>query len=554
MLKYLHIENIAVIEMCDIEFSRGFNVLTGETGAGKSIVIDSINAVLGERTSKDLIRSGCDSAEVTALFGDLKRENLKTLEENDIFPDEDGNILITRRLSLSGKGIIKINGKPFTASQLREISACLINIHGQHDNQALLNPEKHCDFIDAVANNGDLREKYYNCFKNLNKIRKELNSLNIDEDEKARKTDLLKYQINELQTADIKVGEIEELKAKLQVAEEYEANLKAFSATSGILAGNEDTNGVVTNLKIASKLLGNLQNEKAQKCFSEISELIDRTEEISAEIRNFAEGLSENYQNPDEINERLDFLYGLMVKYGNSEEKMLEFLQNAQNELESITFADNRAEELATELENAKENLVLAGETLSESRKRASEKFSKDVSSVLEQLNMSGVKFVTQVEKGRYTAKGCDCVEFMISANKGEDVKPLHKIASGGELSRVMLAIKSCLLEGDYVPTMIFDEIDAGISGYAADKVGIQLRRVAEKKQVICITHLAQIASMANNHLLIEKTVENNRTKTSVTPISGEERIKEIARIMSGKEITENIYNSAKELLDRSNI
>ena len=554
MLKYLHIENIAVIEMCDIEFSRGFNVLTGETGAGKSIVIDSINAVLGERTSKDLIRSGCDSAEVTALFGDLKRENLKTLEENDIFPDEDGNVLITRRLSLSGKGIIKINGKPFTASQLREISACLINIHGQHDNQALLNPEKHCDFIDAVANNGDLREKYYNCFKNLNKIRKELNSLNIDEDEKARKTDLLKYQINELQTADIRVGEIEELKAKLQVAEEYEANLKAFSATSGILAGNEDTNGVVTNLKIASKLLGNLQNEKAQKCFSEISELIDRTEEISVEIRNFAEGLSENYQNPDEINERLDFLYGLMVKYGNSEEKMLEFLQNAQNELESITFADNRAEELATELEKAKENLVLAGETLSDSRKRASEKFSRDVSSVLEQLNMSGVKFVTQVEKGRYTAKGCDCVEFMISANKGEDVKPLHKIASGGELSRVMLAIKSCLLEGDYVPTMIFDEIDAGISGYAADKVGIQLRRVAEKKQVICITHLAQIAAMANNHLLIEKTVENNRTKTSVTPISGEERIKEIARIMSGKEITENIYNSAKELLDRSNI
>lgn len=554
MLKYLHIENIAVIEMCDIEFSYGFNVLTGETGAGKSIVIDSINAVLGERTSRDLIRSGCDSAEVTALFGDLGEENLKTLKENDIFPDEDGNVLITRRLSLSGKGIIKINGKPFTASQLREISACLINIHGQHDNQALLNPEKHCDFIDAVANNGDLREKYYDCFKNLNRIRKELNSLNIDEDEKARKTDLLKYQINELQTADIKVGEIEELKAKLHVAEEYEANLKAFSATSGILAGNEDTNGVITNLKIASKLLGNLQNEKAQKCFSDINEIIDRAEEVSAEIRNFAEGLSENYQNPDEINERLDFLYGLMVKYGNSEEKMLEFLQNAQNELESITFADNRADELATELEKAKENLVLAGEILSDSRRKASEKFSKDVSSVLEQLNMSGVKFVASVEKGRYTAKGCDCVEFMISANKGEEVKPLHKIASGGELSRVMLAIKSCLLEGDNVPTMIFDEIDAGISGYAADKVGIQLRRVADKKQVICITHLAQIASMANNHLLIEKTVENNRTKTSVTPISGEERIKEIARIMSGKEITENIYNSAKELLDRSNI
>ncbi|MEE0897750.1 MAG: DNA repair protein RecN, partial [Acutalibacteraceae bacterium] len=398
------------------------------------------------------------------------------LEENDIFPDEDGNILITRKLSLSGKGIIKINGKPFTATALRDISACLINIHGQHDNQALLNPEKHCDFIDAVANNGDLREKYYDCFKNLNKIRKELNSLNIDEEEKARKTDLLKYQIEELQTADIKVGEIEELKTKLGVAEEYEANLKAFSTTSGILAGNEDTNGVITNLKIASKLLSNLQNEKAQKCFAEISELIDRAEEISAEVRNFAESLGENYQNPDEINERLDFLYSLMVKYGNSEEKMLEFLSDAQKELESITFADNRAEELATELEIAKENLVLAGEVLSESRIKASEKFSLDVCSVLAQLNMSGVKFVTKVEKGRYTAKGCDCVEFMISANQGEEVKPLHKIASGGELSRVMLAIKSCLLEGDYVPTMIFDEIDAGISGYAADKVGIQLK------------------------------------------------------------------------------
>ncbi len=554
MLKFLHIENIAVIETCDIEFGGGFNVLTGETGAGKSIVIDSINAVLGERTSKDLIRSGCDTAEVTALFGDLKEDNLKGLAENDVYPDDDGNILITRRLSLSGKGIIKINSRPFTATALREISSSLINIHGQHDNQALLNPERHCDFIDAVGDNGELRVKYYNSFKNLNRIRRELNSLNIDEDEKARKIDLLKYQINELEGAQIRVGEIDELKEKLQIAEEYEANLKAFSSAEGILSGNEDSNGVITNLKIASKLLSLLQNERAQKSFSDISELISRAEDISAEIKNFAEGLEENYQNPNEINERLDFLYRLMVKYGNSEEKMLEFLHNAKEELDSITFSDKRADELSVELQGAKEMLVFSGKALSENRKKTAEKFSSDVCAVLEQLNMAGVKFTAQITEGRYTAKGCDNVEFMISANKGEELKPLHKIASGGELSRVMLSIKSCLLEDDTVPTMIFDEIDAGLSGFAADKVGSQLRRVAEKKQVICITHLAQIASMADSHLLIEKSVGDLRTKTTVTPIVGEARIKEIARIMSGKEITDNIYNSAKELLDRSNI
>lgn len=554
MLKFLHIENIAVIEMCDIELTDGFNVLTGETGAGKSIVIDAINAVLGERTSKDLIRSGCDSAEVSALFGDLSEETLKALEGQEVFPDEDGNILITRKLSLSGKGIIKINGKPYTASALKEISSDLINIHGQHDNQALLNPEKHCGFVDAVAENEELRVNYYNEFKALNKIRKELNALVTDEDEKQRKTELLKYQINELETADIKSGEIDELKIKLQIAEDFEKNIKAFSTATALLGGDSDTDGIITKLKIAEKMLTPLQNDVAKKASDSIAEIISKSEDVLSVVGDFTDSLSDSYQNPDEINARLDFLYRLMVKYGDSEEKMLQFCENAKAELENITFADKRADELADELEKSKQRLISKGAALSENRKKWAKKFSQSVCEVLEQLNMAGVKFVTEVTPDRYTASGCDKVEFKISANRGEDVKPLHKIASGGELSRVMLSIKSALLGKDNIGTMIFDEIDSGLSGFAADKVGVQLKKVASDRQVICITHLAQIAALADNHLLIEKGTEGGRTKTKVTPLDRENRIKEIARIMSGKEITQNIYNSAKELLDRSNI
>ena len=554
MLKFLHIENIAVIEMCDIELTDGFNVLTGETGAGKSIIIDSINAVLGERTSKDLIRSGCDEALVTALFGNLSNGTLKALEQLEVIPDEDGNVLISRKLSLSGKGLIKINGKPFTATALREISSLLINIHGQHDNQALLNPERHCDFVDSVADNGDLKQEYYSCFKKLNKIRRELNSLITDEGEKERKIDLLKYQINELSSADIKIGEIEELKSLLQIAEERESYIKAFSGAGSLLAGDDSTDGIITSLKAAAKLFNPLNGEAAKKSLSDLNELISKAEDLLSDIRDFSFGLEENAKNPDEINARLDFLYRLMVKYGNDETQMLAFLENAKNELQSITFADKRAEELEQELQKAKEQLVLSGERLTESRKAAAEKLSKKVCEVLHYLNMAGVVFVTDISAGRYTANGCDSVEFLISANLGEDVKPLHKIASGGELSRVMLAIKSALLDKEGVGTVIFDEIDSGISGYAADKVGTKLREVAGKCQVICITHLAQIAALADNHLLIEKSTENGRTKTHVTSLDRESRIREIARIMSCKEISENIYNSAKELLDRSKI
>ncbi len=552
MLKYLHIENIAVIESSEIELTDGFNVLTGETGAGKSIVIDAINAVLGERTSKDLIRAGCDSASVSALFGDLSETTINSLKEYDLEPDEDGNLLIVRKLSLTGKGFIKINGKPFTASVLKEIAGGLINIHGQHDNQALLNPDSHCGYIDALAENYKETENYYKEFKNINRIRKELQSLETDEDEKQRKTELLKYQIKELSEADIKVGEIAELKEKLSVAENYEKTVKALSVVRECFSGSDDTDGALLLLKNAEKQLSLLDSDELYKQRTKLNEALSILDDVAEETRKTLENYEFADCNPDDINQRLDYLYRLMLKYGNTEEKMLEFLSSAQQELDNITFSDKRVTELSDELEISKQKLIILGEKLTETRRKAAQKFEKGVGETLEYLNMPSVTFKVDINQGRYTRNGCDTVEFLISANKGESVKPLHKIASGGELSRTMLSIKSVLLDKDPVGTMIFDEIDTGISGYAADRVGEQLYRVSGGRQVICVTHLAQIAARADNHLLIEKSSDNNRTFTKVYPLKGEERIKEIARIMSGSEITENLFNSAKELLVRS--
>ena len=552
MLKYLHIENIAVIEQTDIEFTEGFNVLTGETGAGKSIIIDSLNAVLGERTSKDLIRSGCDNATVSALFGELSRDNLKELKAFDIEPDEDGNILITRRLSLSGKGLIKINSKPVTAAVLREISPILVNIHGQHDNQALLNPDKHCGFIDAVAENETLIWEYYSEFKNLNAIRKELNSLETDEGEKQRKIDLLKYQIKELTEADIKLGEIEKLKANLQIAENFEATQKALTITSGLISGDDETDGALTLLNNALKQLLSLKNDAFDSSIAGLNEVLSRLHDVSANVDNYISAADGEDLNADLINQRLDRLGRLMVKYGNSEEEMLEFLSNAENELENISCSDERIAELSLMLDKSKVLLVEKAKKVTETRVAAAKKFEEAVCEILSYLNMPNVQFKVQIGQGRYTKFGCDEVKFLISANRGEEPKPLNKIASGGELSRTMLAIKSALLGKDSVGTLIFDEIDTGISGFAAEKVGNQLKKTAADRQVICVTHLAQIAAKAHNHLLIEKSTRNERTFTNVTALDYEGKISEVARIMAGSELTENLYNSAKELLDRS--
>lgn len=552
MLKYLHIENIAVIESSDIDFTKGFNVLTGETGAGKSIVIDAINAVLGERTSKDLIRAGCNEALVSAVFGELDSETTKMLSRFELAPDEDGNLLISRKLSLSGKGIIKINGKPFTASLLKEIAVGLINIHGQHDNQDLLNPESHYKYIDALADNEEVKGRYYSEFKRLNAIRKELQSLECDEEEKQRKIELLKFQIKDLSEADIKKGEIDELKKRLAIAENYENTLKGLNFAVESLRGNDDTDGAISLINNAVKRLSQLEDNGIEKSLSRLFEAISQLEDAAEDMSGMLNSYElENY-NPDEINQRLDLLYRLMLKYGNSEEQMLDFLEKAKAQLDSIAFSEERAEELAEELEKSKNCLVALGAELSDTRKKAAVSFQKQVSEILAYLNMPDVKFCVSHSFGKYTKNGCDIIEFMISANKGENLKPLSKIASGGELSRTMLAIKSVLLDKDSVGTMIFDEIDTGISGYAADKVGEQLLKVSEGRQVICVTHLAQIAARADNHLLIEKTAHSGRTFTKVTALEYKRRIEEIARIMSGSSLTENLYNSAKELIDRS--
>ena len=552
MLKFLHIENIAVIERSDTEFAEGFNVLTGETGAGKSILIDSINAVLGERTSKELIRAGCDSAEVSAVFGNFDDTAVKTLSEFGFSPDEDGNIVIRRRLSVSGKGIIKLNGIPVTATQLKDIGKNLINIHGQHDSQALLDSEKHIFYIDALADNTELINEYYQEFRYLNKVRKELEASQIDEEEKQRQTDLLKYQINELESADIKKGELAELKRKAQIAKNYQTVVEALSKADTALNGNDDFSGASALIYSAQKELYSLKDEKWNALAEKTADVLSDLTDIGAEIRDFLDNAEYSELDINNINERLDLLDRLMLKYGNSEEEMLDFLTSAKVRLEELDFSDRRISQLSDLLDKSTDRLVELGEKLTLSRKKAAAEFEKKVCDILSYLNMPDVRFTVSMQKGRYTKRGCDNIEFLISANRGENVKPLSKIASGGELSRVMLAIKSVLLDKDPVGTMIFDEIDTGISGYTAGKVGIQLKKVAKNRQVICVTHLAQIAAMADEHLLIEKSTEGGRTFTQVKPLKYEERVGEIARIMSGTQLTENLYKSAKELLDRS--
>ena len=548
MLKFLHIENIAVIERSDIEFKVGFNVLTGETGAGKSILIDAINAVLGERVSKDLIRNGCDSALVSAVFGDLNESTVILLKNYDISPDEDGNVLITRKLSLNGKGIIKVNGLPVTAAILRDIAHNLINIHGQHDNQALLVPENHLSYIDAIADNKDYLERYYNEFKNLNGIRRELQSLEMDEDEKARRIDILKYQINEIENAALKDGEAVELKAKLKAANSYEQTYKALSNAEFLLLGDDNNDGALTQLRNANKQLLSVDAVNNDK----LSEAIALLEDLRSDIGEFLNNSENSELNPDEINQRLDYISRVVLKYGGSEKSAIDYLIKSQKELEEIQLSDKRINELSGLLDESTQRLIFLGEELSQTRKTAAALFETQVCDILKELNMPNVKLAVDFKKGKYTKQGFDVVEFMISANAGEALKPLHKIASGGELSRVMLSIKSVLFDKDPVGTMIFDEIDTGISGYAADKVAKQLLYVSKGRQVICVTHLAQIAAAANEHLLIEKSTQNDRTFTNVTSLDYDKRIVEIARIMSGTDITENLYNSAKELIDRS--
>ncbi len=550
MLKSLHIENIAVIEKTDIEFKSGLSALTGETGAGKSIIIDSINAVLGERTSKDLIRNGCEKAFVSAVFSDISKQALSALEDEGY--EAENEVIINRTLSLSGNSNVRINGRPATVTILKNIGKYLINIHGQHDNQNLLLPENHYLYIDAVADNKLLRDNYYAEFKKLNSIRKEISKIRKDLEEGNRKKDLLEFQINEISSANLKPSESKELKEKQNIAENYSKLLSGLNTAYSYLNGSENFDGAMSLIKNAQKSLSALKSDDFNKCASILAESLVNLDDVCSKIREFTENEDLGLLDIEEINQRLDIIRKLSLKYGGDEEYILKLKDEFEEELSRIKSSDISLEKLEKELENSTERLIDLAEKLTNSRKKAAKKFSSDVTEILSFLNMPNVKFEVKIDSGKYTKLGCDIIEFFICTNLGENLKPLHKIASGGELSRVMLAIKSVLADKDDIDTLIFDEIDQGISGVTAGKVGIQLKKVSESKQVLCVTHLAQIAAYADNHYEIEKKVSSNETFTKVKPLFGEDRIKEIARIMSGSEITDNLYNSAKELLDRS--
>ena len=552
MLKYLHIENIAVIEKADIETVSGFNALTGETGAGKSIIIDSLNAVLGERTSKDLIREGEDRAVVSASFCDLSDASVDNLKENGFSPDEDGCLVIQRVLTRNSGGSIKINGQPTTATVLREIAKTLINIHGQHDSQMLLRPENHYIYLDLLADNEKLLEDYKDKYKRFNQARRRVRELEDSEDKKLDRMDLLRYQITELENADIKSGETEELKEKREVIRLFEKVAGTVSDCVGKISGDENTDGAAALADSVAKQLERLGVKELEETAADAMKASELLHSVQNSLRDFLENCPYSKEDSAKINERLDLIHRLGLKYGGGEEQILQYLEKAKAELASIESDEKELEELSAELIDLQNLLIDAGDKLSMSRKKSAESFAQKVCDSLSSMDMNNVKFIVDIKKGKYTKVGSDEVEFLISANAGESVKPLSRVASGGELSRVMLAIKSAIAEKDNVDTLIFDEIDTGISGRAASKVAAELSRVAKVRQVICVTHLAQIAAACEGHFLIEKSIKDDRTFTNVKLLSGDERVAEIARIMSGTDITETTFNSAKELLDRS--
>lgn len=551
MLKSLHIENIAVIEQTDIDFSGGFNVLTGETGAGKSIVIDAINVVLGERTSKEIIRTGCDYACVSALFCDLSDVSLKLLRENGYNADEDGNLLVVRKLTQTDS-TVKINGQAATVGILKAIGRSLVNIHGQHDNQALLRPENHCVYIDRLADNKKLIDDYYKEFRHLNNVRKELAGYETDEAQKQRDISLLEYEIKELTDAELKPGEADEIKKKIKIAQNAENTKKSLETAYSYLNGDDLSDGAFSAIRNAQKEISSCKAEEFSLLEQNLNDALAVLDETAGKIRNLIKNDESFGVDVEALRERLDYIYKITLKYGGSEQSAISYLAEAIEKLDNIKLSDKKIIELSAELDDSTKRLISLGEKLTESRIVTAGRFENEVTEILKFLNMPNVEFKVKIIKGRYTKIGCDEIEFMISANAGEGIKPLSRIASGGELSRVMLAIKSVLADKDDVDTLIFDEIDSGISGRTAGKVGYQLKKVSADRQTLCVTHLAQIAAFGQNHLLIEKSVNDNRTYTLVKTLTGEERVMEIARIMAGSQISENIINSARELLERT--
>lgn len=549
MLVGLKIENIAVIESASIAFDKGLNILTGETGAGKSIVIDSINAVLGERTSRELIRSGTENASVYAEFSDVSPAVGAVLDEAGIERMPDNSLTLSRKLSASGKNSCRVNGCAVTVSMLKEIGSLLINIHGQHDNQSLLSPEKHCGFIDKLAENEELRKNYRRVFTSLVSVKKELDALYDSRDEKASRLDYLNFQIEEITAANVRIGERDELtKEKTllsnngKVVKALQRAYAALSSDGGILALLEECAG---DAETAAKYYS-----EAEKTALGIRGASYELADFSAELGRLKDSFDYNPARLSEIDERLDSLYRLSMKYGAEESDILAYLEKIQKEKSEIEVSDERIGELEDRLFALSDEIKVLSAELTESRMTTARAFEKAVKAELEFLDMPKVEFVVDRKATALTSKGADAIEFLISANPGQEPRPIAKIASGGELSRIMLAIKNVLSDKDDIGTLIFDEIDAGVSGSAAEKIALKLWQVSKGRQVICVTHLARIAAQADRHMKISKSVEDSKTYTSITPLNKEQRAAEIARITAGDALTALQLETAREMLE----
>lgn len=551
MLKSLNIENIAVIEKADIEFSPGLNVLTGETGAGKSIVVDSINAVLGERTSRELVRNGANEAQVTAVFDDINSSVREKLDEFGI--EDDDTLVLMRKISDKGKSYCRINGVPCTVSMLRQLGEQLVNIHGQHDSQALLNPDTHYRFLDMFADDKDLVSEYSKNFKKLLEVRKKLKSLTADAENNDKQSEMLAYEINELTQADIKIGEIEQLHKRKNIILNSQNISDYLTFILSFFNGDDENNAGAEN-NIASLYS---QGEALGEDDSEISAIQSRLLSLSdsiAEIKSLAgDKLNSIEYNENELNaidERLDMYYHLSNKYGATEQEMINYLNDALSKQNAVADYDEELERLNVQYDEVYSSTVDAAKALSIARSESAKQLENEIKEQLEFLDMPKVKFLVDFKQGNLSSTGYDKIEFLISTNPGEPPKPLAKIASGGELSRIMLAIKNILAAKDTVDTLIFDEVDAGVSGRASRKIGLKLKSVGEVCQVICVTHSAQIASAADNHLLIQKEFKNDKTYTKVIHLDFEQRKRELARIMGGMEITDALLKSAEEMLN----
>lgn len=546
MLRTLDIENIAVIEKASVDFSKGFNVLTGETGAGKSIVVDSINAILGERTSKQLIRHGCDYAYVRAYFEDIHPCVEKKIRELG-YDTEEGSVILSRRLSSSGKSICKVNGHPASVSILKEIGSLLVNIHGQHDSQALLNSDFHYTYLDMLLDDTSVLAEYKRAFKNFISIRKRLKELTENESDKEQRLEILNYQISELEDADIKPGQRESLVKRRALITKSEDLLKALGNVTAMINGDDETNGIESLVSLSSASLSAFEEtENIGELFDNIS---DEVEIIKDKIEKIISSLDFDPRELEQIEEKLDLLYKFSSKYGKDEEEMLDFLDNARKKRDLINYSNEELENLNGLYDEAYEKAIKLADDLSNERMKAAKKFEESVKKELYYLDMPNMDFKVSFSKGILSSCGYDKIEFMISTNPGEPPKSLSKIASGGELSRIMLAIKNILSYNDTVGTLIFDEIDTGVSGKASQKIGLKLKSVSENTQVICVTHSAQIASNADNHFLIYKEIVDNRTYTSVKELDFDERKHELAAIMGGLNITDSLLESAREML-----